>query len=548
MLVSIVIPSFRQPQFLARAIESCLDQDHQDLEVIVVDDRSGDSSLGLAVSYSSRDSRVKVVSCPTNGGLGAARNIGIGHANGEVLCFLDSDDYLLDRSLSARIEAFPAARTKYGAAVAGVYGDWQHVPEDIDHPVVRQPRATMPLVSAGTYTGENVFICSAPLVYREAVVAAGGFPEGLAMLEDFALWAKMIATGYVFVPVHHVVSTYRQRPNSMLRGDGVVVMSDHVEVINDWVTNEGVALADGGAMSAWLENRDPRSYGRMSWSVPSILGSFGGAPDASAVADVENDGHLQSLRNPVADFMAAPPSAGLSAPPPVWAGDPSVVDRHLLVSTLDESLAAVSLVAEARDADLRVGVAADAMTSWAVLWPLALANIDVVIKGDHEYVDFGTLALLPPQVEELVSDGIARLWDQNAERSGSCVFVPHDFATHPALDAWLSTALHALAERGEAPFVMADPRGRGDIRGFRSEVTSIERLLSVSVVVAPQCDQLGVLKASAPVLVFDPSRQVGSDARTKAELDASLSGLDRTMAPRVSSATFIAELIQRLAN
>jgi glycosyltransferase involved in cell wall biosynthesis len=60
MLVSVIIPSFRQPQFLARAIESCLEQDHADLEVIVVEDNSRDASLAIAASLARRDNRVRV--------------------------------------------------------------------------------------------------------------------------------------------------------------------------------------------------------------------------------------------------------------------------------------------------------------------------------------------------------------------------------------------------------------------------------------------------------------------------------------------------------
>ena len=75
--VSIIVPSFRQPQFLGRALESCLEQDYTDLEIIVIDDRSRDSSLGLAVAMASADSRITVLEPPANGGLGRARNIGL---------------------------------------------------------------------------------------------------------------------------------------------------------------------------------------------------------------------------------------------------------------------------------------------------------------------------------------------------------------------------------------------------------------------------------------------------------------------------------------
>jgi teichuronic acid biosynthesis glycosyltransferase TuaG len=382
MLVSVIIPSFRQPQFLARAIESCLEQDHADLEVIVVEDNSRDASLAIAAAFARRDDRVRVVACPDNGGLGRARNIGVAHSSGEYLCFLDSDDYLLERSISARLDAFPAVIEEHGPGVVGVYGDWQHVAETIDHPIVRQPRAVMPVVQQSTYTGENVFICSAPLGRRGAVIAAGGFPEGLRMLEDFALWARIIAAGGVFVPVHHMVSTYRQRPNSMLRGDGLVLMSDHAQIINDWMAEAGTPLADGGALTAWLEDRDPRSYGRMSWSVPSLLGSFGGTPDAASVSAAIGAAPIDK-RPGLSDFMAKPVLSGTDDPPPVRIiGSSANVDVVVHADSLARSLEAVSLIDVGRRIGINVAATVPDLGVWEDWWPLVLLDADVIGSDD----------------------------------------------------------------------------------------------------------------------------------------------------------------------
>ena len=534
MLVSIIIPSYRQPQFLERAISSCLEQDHDELEVIVVEDRSGDASLGIAVAMAHEDPRVRVISCPTNGGLGKARNIGIAHARGDLLCFLDSDDYLLDRSLSARIEAWPAAVAEYGDAVVGVYGDWQHVPESIDDAVVRQPRQVMPLVSAGNYTGENVFICSAPLVTRDAVVDAGGFPEGLRMLEDFALWAKVIAAGGVFVPVRHVVSTYRQRPNSMLRGDGIVVMADHADVINDWVIKSGGVLADGGAMTAWLEDRDPRSFGRMSWSVPSILGNFGGALGAAAVANLtEAQAHDAPPVAALEDFMGNPRNSGLVSPPPIWEPDPPALgDLVVLVSSVQQALEAVTLVHLGQRVGRTIAVAASNPSSWFDAWPLALAGVSVrgMLSADL-VVDLGAIDLDPDMRTTLVSHAVSTLWPDDVGRAASCVYVSEQMAGHPAIDAWLTTALNSLADSGEEPVIVADPRARRELRGYRSEVTSIDRLRGFAVIVASACSELSLLSAVAPTVVFDPFVLGGDHAKTRSELDDAIESLDRA-APR----------------
>lgn len=527
MLISIIIPSFRQPHFLGRAIESCLEQDYRDLEVIVVEDRSRDASLGIAVSYAQSDERVRVIECGENGGLGKARNVGIAHATGEYLCFLDSDDYLLDRSISARVDALENAQAAHGDGLVGVYGDWQHVTESVDYPVVRKARSSMPVVSAQTYTGENVFICSAPLVRREAVLAAGGFPEGLRMLEDFSLWAKMIASGAIFAPVHHVVATYRQRPNSMLRGDGVVVMADHVRVINDWMATHYVPVADGGALTSWLADEPPFSHGRMSWNVPSVLGNFGGAPGAESLRS--GVGQLEVSSPQVADFMSEPATTGLENPWPLWTARlVEAPDVAIVVSSLEHSVQALGIVAEAGLKPSAVMMFAADPTNWSTLWPLALSGLGVrstselVALTEHTTtVDLSTPDHPFVNNTRLTSAGIESLWPDQPARSASLVYVPTALAGYPALDAWISVALHALADADLDPRLVCDPEMHDLLGGYRSEFFSVEALRSTSIVVAPKGLHLTLTEQLAPTVIFDPSVE-GAHPRTASQLRASI--------------------------
>lgn len=95
--VSIVIISYNVAGQLRAAIESALNQTLRDLEVIVVDDCSPDSSVGVALSYAASDPRLRVLRMPENsGGPGEPRNLGIDSARGRYVTFLDGDD-VLDR-------------------------------------------------------------------------------------------------------------------------------------------------------------------------------------------------------------------------------------------------------------------------------------------------------------------------------------------------------------------------------------------------------------------------------------------------------------------
>ena len=92
-LISIVIPVYNVEAYLERCLDSVLAQTYQNLEIILVDDGSTDSSTQVVDRYAHKDSRVVVIH-QTNGGLSNARNHGINVANGEYLTFIDSDDYV----------------------------------------------------------------------------------------------------------------------------------------------------------------------------------------------------------------------------------------------------------------------------------------------------------------------------------------------------------------------------------------------------------------------------------------------------------------------
>ena len=92
-MVTVIIPVYNVQQYLARCVDSVLEQSHHDLEIILVDDGSTDASGTLCDQYAARDHRVKVVH-KSNGGLSSARNAGLDAMTGSTVTFIDSDDYV----------------------------------------------------------------------------------------------------------------------------------------------------------------------------------------------------------------------------------------------------------------------------------------------------------------------------------------------------------------------------------------------------------------------------------------------------------------------
>ena len=91
--ISVIMPVYNVAAYLPQCIESVLNQDYQDLEVIIIDDGSKDESGAICDRYAAMDSRVRVIH-QKNGGAAAAKNAGLRIASGEYLSFVDSDDYL----------------------------------------------------------------------------------------------------------------------------------------------------------------------------------------------------------------------------------------------------------------------------------------------------------------------------------------------------------------------------------------------------------------------------------------------------------------------
>lgn len=93
-LISIIVPVYNVEKWINRCVNSICKQSYQNLQIILVDDGSTDSSGILCDQFADMDMRIKVIH-KSNGGLSDARNIGLAHATGGYVSFIDSDDWVL---------------------------------------------------------------------------------------------------------------------------------------------------------------------------------------------------------------------------------------------------------------------------------------------------------------------------------------------------------------------------------------------------------------------------------------------------------------------
>ena len=150
--ISVIIPTFNRAHYLPQAIDSVLAQTHAGAEIIVVDDGSTDNTREVVESYGAR-----VTYLITNhGGVAHARNVGVRHASGTYLAFLDSDDlfypYMLE--LESRIlDAFPEVGVVYAEMSAfddGTFFERYHL-KTYHHSAYRDPQVTYDRIFARSF-------------------------------------------------------------------------------------------------------------------------------------------------------------------------------------------------------------------------------------------------------------------------------------------------------------------------------------------------------------------------------------------------------------
>ncbi|MBV6547489.1 glycosyltransferase family 2 protein, partial [Ursidibacter maritimus] len=92
-LISVIVPIFNTANFLPRCLNSLISQTYSNLEIILIDDGSSDSSVDICNQYARKDNRIKLFK-KVNSGVSDTRNLGLENMNGKYFLFVDSDDYI----------------------------------------------------------------------------------------------------------------------------------------------------------------------------------------------------------------------------------------------------------------------------------------------------------------------------------------------------------------------------------------------------------------------------------------------------------------------
>lgn len=222
-LVSIITIFLNTEKFITEAIESAIAQTYENWELLLVDDGSTDESTKIARYYVEQyPEKIHYLEHEhhQNQGMSATRNLGISHAQGEYVTFLDSDDLWVPHKLEQQVKILNSqSEAALVCSPARWWYGWTRKPEDINRDFIQKldvPLNTLvkpPTLLLLFLQDEWTSLCDV-LVRREVIKAVGGYEESFrGMYEDQAFHTKLCFKEAVFV-AGECCYWYRQHPDA----------------------------------------------------------------------------------------------------------------------------------------------------------------------------------------------------------------------------------------------------------------------------------------------------------------------------------------------
>lgn len=209
--VSLIIPVYNVETYLERCIESVLNQTYKDLEIILVNDGSTDTSGAMCDNFSQQDKRIKVIH-QLNAGLSEARNTGLKHITGEFVMFVDSDDWLEKDAVSFLLEQLQ--RNNADMVVGGVSRTSevkQYSQSNIEVALMNQEEYAKKYFKIGSQSIEY-YVWNK--LYRKEIVEDILYPSGF-FAEDVPTTFQYILKSEKIVVTNKIIYNYFINPNSL---------------------------------------------------------------------------------------------------------------------------------------------------------------------------------------------------------------------------------------------------------------------------------------------------------------------------------------------
>lgn len=221
--ISVIVPVYGIEQYISKCIESIVNQSYKNLEIILVDDGSPDNCGVICDDWGKIDSRIIVVH-KENGGLSDARNAGIDIATGDILGFVDGDDYIAPHFF----ETLMKLMTKYNSLIAEC-GNVKFLDGD-ENPIFKNQEKISVISAYEWFTETNLgdfLSCTVwNKIYDRNLFQDIRFPVG-RIYEDTATTYKIVYKAGAIVRTYEKLYFYRQRKNSIVNSQMTLKKFEH---------------------------------------------------------------------------------------------------------------------------------------------------------------------------------------------------------------------------------------------------------------------------------------------------------------------------------
>lgn len=266
-LVSIIVPIYNVEKYLVRCVDSILNQDYGNIEIILIDDGSTDRSGEMANEYAEMNDNVTVIH-QRNQGLSVARNRGIDEANGKWLSMVDSDDYLSEKYVSKMVEA--ATKTNADLVICG-YSNVTENDEKVRDNIVPSMTVTQNNFWDEFYSRKYegaVFAVAWNKLYSRHIFESGLRYKARIENEDDEIIYRLISKSHRITFVPTSLYAYRSRPGSIMTVQStkmkpnISALEIYNERTNSFTEHGDIKHARSNLMlSAWLLTEEYRYSG-----------------------------------------------------------------------------------------------------------------------------------------------------------------------------------------------------------------------------------------------------------------------------------------------
>lgn len=259
------MPVFNAAPYLKSAVESILSQTFRDFEIIIVDDGSTDRSLPILQHFAEQDPRIKLISRPNTGIVGAL-NEGLARCAGEFVFRMDADDISLPNRFEVQLAAMHRQRDCVALGSAVLFTDPEGRPLKVYRP------CTLHAAIEEELAGGNGGALVHPTVVfrREALLRCGGYRERYKFIEDLDLFVRLLECGQL-ANLPDVLLHYRQHPRSVnhIIGDRAAQIA---EIIAPLRSGKGLATLTPEMLAQPSPNLPNVASCRRKWALDAAEG------------------------------------------------------------------------------------------------------------------------------------------------------------------------------------------------------------------------------------------------------------------------------------